>query len=205
MSFTRIKYDNDAYDLKINREIGPGDYRLFKGFNENCKKCSSYDGSRNSKSDVAIVGSDSDNQWGSMAEAESYLTNRVNKLTDSNVYGSNDGYKNLIPKSSDSCVNFLEFEDTRFTNPIEAYRCMDLTSYHYVPFLYVNSQCELQDDRIGLNSRLKVKDSFKVSIPIVKDQDNTLPSNNKLNDSSNLNHDSNLNQGNKEPDLCMNI
>ena len=39
MSFSRINYDNTAYDLKINRSIGPGDYRLFKGYNENCSKC----------------------------------------------------------------------------------------------------------------------------------------------------------------------
>jgi hypothetical protein len=189
MSFTRIKYDNDAYDLKLNRETGPGDYRLLMVNNENCNKCSSYNGTRNSKSDVAIRGSDTTNQWGPMAEIESHLTNRVNKLIDSNGYGVNDEYKKLSTDVPVNCTNFLDFEDTRFTNPIEAYRCMDLTSYHYSPFLYVNSQCEYQEDRIGMNSRLKVKDSFKVSVPKMMDQENVLPKRNQ----------------NEDHNLCMNF
>jgi hypothetical protein len=175
MSFTRTKYDNEAYDLKKERSIGPGDYRLFLGCNENCSKCMSYDGPRNAKSDVSIADEGQTNQWGGMTEVESHLTNRVNKLTDTNIYGRNDAYKNIPTTNKNSCDNMLESEDTRFSFPLEAYRCMDLTAYHYSPFLHVNGQCEIQDDRIGLNSRLRVKDNFVIVKPTPIDQTSILP------------------------------
>jgi hypothetical protein len=178
MSFTRTKYDNEAYDLKMERSAGPGDYRLFLGSNENCEKCISYDGPRNGKSDVSLADGGQINQWGSMAEAESHLTNRVNKLTDTNIYGKNDNYKNIHVTNKNNCNKKLESEDTRFSFPLEAYRCMDLTAYHYSPFLHVNGQCEIQDDRIGLNSRLLIKDTFNVTRPTPLDQTNTLPESN---------------------------
>lgn len=178
MSFSRIKYDNSAYDLKINRSVGPGDYRLFKAYNENCSKCFSYDGPKNAKSDVYTVGnSQTDIEWGSMTEVESYIMNRVNKLVDDNELGKNDSYlKFQVNPIKQTCANTLIAEDTRFTNPIESYRSMDTTVYHYTPFLYSNPQCEIQEDRIGLNSRLRVKDTFKPSPVMVYDQTDTIPS-----------------------------
>jgi hypothetical protein len=175
MSFTRTKYDNEAYDLKMERSTGPGDYRLFIGTNENCGKCMSYDGPRNGKSDVSLADGGQLNQWGGMTEVESHLTNRVNKLTNTNIYGKNDHYNNIPVTNKNKCNNTLESEDTRFSFPLEAYRCMDLTAYHYSPFLHINGQCEIQDDRIGLNSRLRVKDTFIVTKPTPLDQTNTLP------------------------------
>jgi hypothetical protein len=175
MAFTRTKYDNEAYNLKLNRSTEPGDYRLFLNNNENCNKCLSYDGPRNSKSQVSIP--DSTNQWSGMADAESFLTNRVNKLISHNEYGKNDLYKNIKTTDVQVCNNNLFSEDTRFTNPLESYRCMDTTAYKYSPFLYIDSQCEIQDDRIGLNSRLKVRDTHTITNPILKDQSIFLPPN----------------------------
>ena len=177
MSFSRTRYDNAAYDLKLNRSVAPGDYRLFKGYNENCSKCYSYDGPKNAKSDVSTVGNNlCDTEWGPMAEIESHITNRVNKLVDDNEYGKNDFYLKLpISLIKPTCTATLISEDTRFTNPLEAYRSMDTTSYHYIPFLYTNPQCEIQEDRIGLNSRLKVKDTYKPQNTDFIDQSSTLP------------------------------
>ena len=175
MSFTRTKYDNEAYDLKLERSTGPCDYRLFFGSNENCGKCISYDGPKNAKSDVSIADEGNINQWGRMTEVESHLTNRINKLTDTNIYGKNDNYKNIPVTNKNNCEKILESEDTRFSFPLEAYRCMDLTAYHYSPFLHINGQCEIQDDRIGLNSRIRVKDSFSIIKPTLIDQTDILP------------------------------
>lgn len=175
MSFNRIKYDNESYDLKMERSTAHGDYRLFLANNENTTKCLSYDGPRNAKSDVSLATHDTPNQWPAMTDVESHLTNRVNKLIDYNAYGKNDSYKKLQVTNNVNCSDNISFEDSRFTNPIEAYRCMDLTSYHYSPFLHVNPQCEIQDDRIGLNSRLRIKDTFKVVRPQPLDQASILP------------------------------
>lgn len=175
MSFTRSKYDNETYDLKMERSIAPGDYRLFIGTNENCEKCLSHDGIINAKSDVSLADDGNDNQWGALAEAESHLTNRVNKLIDANTYGKNDGYKNLTITNKSTCKDNNFNEDTRFSFPLEAYRCMDLTAYHYSPFLHVNNQCEIQDDRIGMNSRSYVKDNFVPQKPNLIDQSEIFP------------------------------
>jgi hypothetical protein len=189
MSFSRIKYDNSAYDLKLNRSVGPGDYRLFKGYNENCSKCYSYDGPKNAKSDVYTVGNNEcDTEWSSMTEVESHLTNRVHKLVDDNEFGKNDSYLQLhVNPIKPACSETLISEDTRFTNPLEAYRSMDTTSYHYSPYLYVNPQCEIQGDRIGLNSRLRVKDTFKPNLTTPIDQSIILPhGNNNIQDELSL-------------------
>lgn len=188
MSFNRIKYDNEAYNLRINRSIAPGDYRLYLGGNESCDKCLSYDGPRNAKSQNSLPHSNSSNQWTGMTEVESYLTNRVNKLTDYNNYGKNDNYKNIKTENKSLCNSVLAAEESRFTNPIEAYRCMDTTSYKYSPFLYVDPQCEIQDDRIGLNSRLKVRDTHVTIKPNLKDQSVFLPPNSNENIDYTLNY-----------------
>jgi hypothetical protein len=177
MSFSRIKYDNEAYDLQLNRSVAPGDYRLFHNYNENCDKCYSQDGVRNSKSDSAIT-----SQWANMADAESLLTNRVNKLIDYNAYGANDMYKNVPIITVPNCDNSLAAEDTRFSYPLEAYRSMDTTNYHYSPHLFSNPQCEIQDDRIGMNSRLRIKDTFKPTPVNLIDQVSILPKGTQLMD-----------------------
>jgi hypothetical protein len=175
MSFNRIKYDTPAYDLKMKRATEPGDYRLFLAANESCDKCLSFDGPRNAKSDVSLVTSETTNQWGPMTEIESHITNRVNKLINHNEYNKNDSYKDFEVTNKIPCKEGLIAEDTRFTNPLESYRSMDTTNYKYSPFLHVNPQCEIQDDRIGLNSRLRVKDTFVVQRPNMIDQTPTLP------------------------------
>ena len=212
MSFSRIKYDTTSYDLKIQRETNPGDYRLFKGYNENCSRCFSYDGPKNAKSDVSLTEQDTyieSSQWSSMTETESYLTNRVNKLTDDNTYGKNDYYKNLPVVNKNACNTILESEDTRFTAPIEAYRCIDATSYHFSPYLSVNPQCEVQnnDDKIGINSRLKVKDTFIPNKPNIIDQSIILPDNQKnlkYSDNNDTNNDTNNDRNNDTNNFCKN-
>ena len=39
MSFSRLPYDKCAYAQKMKRSVTPGDYRLYMGYSENCKKC----------------------------------------------------------------------------------------------------------------------------------------------------------------------
>ena len=193
MSFSRIKYDNEAYDLQLNRSVAPGDYRLYQNYNENCEKCYSSDGPRNSRSDAAIT-----SQWGNMAEAESLLTNRVNKLIDHNAYGSNDMYKNVPIITVPNCSTSLAAEDTRFSYPLEVYRSMDLTNYHYSPYLFSNPQCEIQDDRIGMNSRLRVKDTFKPTFTNLIDQVSILPKGGQLMDDE-------LSQPSSVENMCNNL
>jgi len=162
MSFNRLQYDDAAYDLQMERAVKPGDYRLFQGSYDNCEECYPYNQPTNSKSQVSITRSKQEKGFGSMAEIESELTNRVNPLTQSNNYGKNDKYKNAKVFNKNLCSNQIESEDTRFTNPIDNYRGMSLTGFHFTPYLHVNPQCHIQSTRHreGNSTRLMVRDCF---------------------------------------------
>ena len=163
MSFNRIKYDSCAYDLKMERSTQPGDYRLYANYAENCDQCFSLDGPVGSKSDVSLVRKNEDLSFTNMADVESALSWRRQKLTDCNTALDDLGADKLVHKKT--CTSKLVAEDTRFTNPLDNYRAMSLTSYMVSPYLPVNPQCNIQpnDDKLGLNSRLFVKDTYKQS------------------------------------------
>ena len=173
MSFNRIRYDNCAYDLQMGRSVGPGDYRLYGSFAENCDQCLSYDGPIGAKSDVSIVKKPLDLSFKEMAEVESELSWRNQLLTKCN--NNNTPINKYKPNHKPSCSKKLTSEDTRFTHPIDNYRCMSLTNYQVEPYLHVNPQCHVQEDRIGMNSRLHAKDIYKIPVQDFLDNGEALP------------------------------
>jgi hypothetical protein len=175
MSFNRTKYDNCAYDLQMGRSTAPGNYRLFGSFAENCDQCMSYDGPVGSKSDVSLAKKPLDLSFKDMAEVESKLSWRNQLLTKCNDNTTPLGTIELNHKPS--CNKKLSGEDTRFTHPLDNYRCMSLTTYQVEPYLHVNPQCHVQEssDRIGMNSRLSVKDSYQQPGPDFLDKGEALP------------------------------
>jgi hypothetical protein len=181
MSFNRIRYDNSAYDLQMNRSTAPGDYRLFGSFAENCDQCLSYDGPIGSKSEVSTVKTPLDLSFKEMAQVESELSWRNKVLTKSNNNSSPIDKHTLHHKPS--CTKKLAPEDTRFTHPIDNYRCMSLTSLQVEPYLHINPQCHVQEsgDRIGINSRLYAKDSYRVPAHEFLDKGESLPKEIKVN------------------------
>lgn len=160
MSFNRQSYDKGAYDLQNIRSTQPGDYRLFSSYAERLDSCFSYNGPPNSKADVSLVRKQTDLNNKNMAEVESNLSWRNHRLTKLNNNYNPLDEKKLINKNT--CNNKLVSEDTRFTHPIDNYRAMSLTPYFYEPYVPINPQCHIQEtyDRIGLNSRMKAKDSY---------------------------------------------
>ena len=175
MAFSRIKYDDCATKLKTEREVAPGNYRLFPGFVENCQQCFSEFGPVGSKADVSSAKNSCSLDWSGMAQVESDLTNRNIPLTDCNENATNTTYNKNPVYNKTACTPLLNSEDTRFSNPIQAYRSMSLTDYQLQPFLYSNPQCHVQDDRIGLNSRNKAKDTYTLTMPNIVDQGNVFP------------------------------
>lgn len=173
MSYNRINYDDSAYSLEINRSIGPGDYRLHKYFAENNNVCFSYDGPIGNKADVSLVNS---KQYSDeMVQIESELSWRNHTLIKSNN-NTTFPLKNTIVNKL-NCSKELVMEDTRFTHPIDNYRCMSLTAYQYEPYLSINPQCHVQEstDRIGLNSRLHSKDTYIQPLQNFWDDGSSLP------------------------------
>jgi hypothetical protein len=175
MSSNRTSYDPKAYDLEINRSIGPGDYRLFGSFAENRNQCFSSFGPVGAKSDVSTAKAPLDLHFGPMAAVESELSWRRKLLSKNNEDENN--MPNFPVYNKQSCSKKLTSEDTRFTFPLDNYRSMSLTSYMLTPYLPVNPQCHIldSDDLIGLNSRLWAKDNFKAVMPTPLDQCADLP------------------------------
>jgi hypothetical protein len=159
MSFNRLSYDQCAYDLKMDRSTLPGDYRLYGSYAENCNQCYAMDGPGNSKSDVSLARDGNDLSYTNMADIENQLSWRRKKLNECNdPPGQLD---DKVLRNKPVCSNKLIPQDTRFTNPLDDYRGMSLTSYMVNPYLPINPQCVVQnnDDKYGLNSRLYVKDN----------------------------------------------
>jgi hypothetical protein len=175
MSFNRIKYDSCAYDLQMGRSTGPGDYRLYAPYAENCDQCISLTGPVGAKSDVSLVKENMELSFKDMAQVESELSWRNQLLTKCNLNSSPIGKHKVNHKQT--CSKKLEPEDTRFTHPIDNYRSMSLTSFQVEPYLHVNPQCHVQEsgDRIGLNSRLRAKDLYKMPEQEFWDKGEALP------------------------------
>ncbi len=175
MSFNRTKYDNCAYTLQVDRSVKQGDYRLFAPFAENCNECYSYDGPINSRSDVSLVKKPSETCFQDMAQTESELSWRNQLISKCNNNSSPLDKHKVHHKPT--CSKKLTPEDTRFTNPIDNFRSMSLTNYQVSPYLPVNPQCHVQEinTRVGLNSRLTSKDSYKAPSQEFWDNGEALP------------------------------
>jgi hypothetical protein len=173
MSFNRSIYDKEAYDLQLNRSTQPGDYRLFASFAERLDSCFSYNGPVNAKSDVSLVREQTNLNNEKMAQTESDLSWRNQRLSKSNKNYNPLNDKKLINKTN--CNNKLVSEDTRFTHPIDNYRAMSLTEYFYEPYVHVNPQCHIHDPRLGLDSRLSAKDAYVLPKQHFWDNGSALP------------------------------
>lgn len=177
MSFSRINYDESAYDLKMERSTRPGNYRLFPKYYESSEKCYSYNDPTNGQQQVSLVRDHDDMSFKDMAHVESMLTNRVKPLQNGNKEGKNDEHLNEELHHKQNCTNYLEAEDTRFTHPIDTYRGMSTTEFHFTPYLHVNPQCKFQTNlgKIGSSSRLSVKDTYNMPDQNAWDQGEGLP------------------------------
>ena len=182
MSFSRLIYDKEAYDLELKRSTNPGNYRLFGLFAENTNQCISYDGPIGSKIDVSTVKPLNSLNNVDMIQLESDLSWRNHKNSKFNDNNINiiDKY-NLVDKSN--CSIDLIAQDTRFTHPINNYRSMSLTDYEMTPYLHVNPQSYIQtiNDRHGLDSRNFTKDNYKYPNQEIINVDNSLPPSENLN------------------------
>ena len=175
MSFNRTKYDKCAYDLQMGRSRDPGNYRIAPEFAENCNECFSANGPVGSKADVSLTKERGELRFGTMADTESHLSWRHQQLTKCNKLSQPFGKFKVNHKPV--CSNKLTPEDTRFTFPIDNYRGMSLTTYMVSPYLPVNPQCHIQEscDRIGFNSRLSAKDSYRPQKVEMWDKGEALP------------------------------
>ena len=178
MAFSRLPYDKTAYELQIKRSTNEGTYRLFPSFGENKFPCFASDGIIGSKSDVSLTRCQTNLNNENMIDAENKLSWRHKLLSKDNIDINPIEHVDVIHKQQ--CINKLSPEDTRFTYPLDDYRCMSLWDYEYIPYLHVNPQCYIQeiDDKIGLNTRLYAKDIYKTPKHNFWDTGSSLPTEN---------------------------
>jgi hypothetical protein len=165
MSFNRLRYDDCATKLHNKRSVGIGEYRLSFNNVENNNQCYSLTGPIGSKSDTSTAKNNCSINWGEMTQIESDLQSRNIPASECNENATNLNYSKNKVFDKKVCNSMLNTEDTRFTNPIQSYRSMSLTAYQLQPWLFSNPQCHIQDDRIGLGSRIIVKDNYKLNCP----------------------------------------
>ena len=97
MSFNRMRYDNCATKLHVERSVGEGNYRLFPGSVESPDECLSFDGPRGSKTDVSTAKNSCSLNWSDMTHIESELQSRNVQTVDCNANKTNlDYYKNTV-------------------------------------------------------------------------------------------------------------
>jgi hypothetical protein len=183
MAFSRPNYDDSVYNLQIKRSTEGGDYRLNPDYAENINPCYMEQGIIGAKSDVSLVREQINLSNESMVDVENELSWRCKPLSKSNNNNSPFEKFKLIHKNN--CGNCLP-EDTRFTHPIDNYRSMSLLNYEITPYVHVNPQCYIQsiNDKIGLNSRLYIKDNHRYPNQNSWDNGDSLP---KENPSLNIN------------------
>ena len=99
MSFSRINYDESAYDLKMERSKAPGDYRLFPNSGEHCKQVYPYNDPTNAKSQVSLVKKDDDLTYGEMAQVESLLTRLLKEINRSKATSPTPTQKLAVAKN----------------------------------------------------------------------------------------------------------
>ena len=179
MAFSRTNYDSKVYNLQIKRSTDENDYRLNPLFAENINPCYVEYGIVGSKADVSLVREQTNLSNELMVDAESQLSWRSRPATKNN-HNINpfDKFVKFNKKNCDSSAkNTLTPEDTRFSHPIDNYRSLSLLEYEFTPYLHTNPQCYIQtiDDKIGLNSRLFAKDSYKIPKQNQWDKGEALP------------------------------
>lgn len=175
MSFNRTRYDECATTAYTSRSVNEGNYRLYPGYVENAQECYSYNGPRNAISDVSTTDKNVLLDWGKMANVESQLQSRTISLSRCNEHQADMDYVKNKTINKTECAVGLNVEDSRFTNPIQSYRSLSTLDLQLQPFLFSNPQCHVIDDRIGLDSRNKIKDSYTMPPARVLDTGQSLP------------------------------
>ena len=173
---SRTKYDNDFYNEFINDQKKEGNYRIDNNYSENNSKCYSLFGPRqnNNKSNTEI----NDYNMSDRKEIESFLKNldmptsrsMNNRTLNDKNNKLNEFLKNKQMNNYNECNKLLDDNNTRLNNDILELKSVNINRFEYPiinPVFQVFSGFEnteqVNNDRNGLNSRLKAKDNYKLN------------------------------------------
>lgn len=162
--YTRLSYDNCAYDDKLDDSVGPLQYIMDANKVRNCEACLPQTGSM-LKYGVAIPPDNNEPgsvQNGNLINLESILTNRNVKNSRCKRNGINPinptAYKFKNPRM---CNKFMNPVSTRLEDPSANYRDLSINRFHD---LNRNPQANLFWN-FETNTSLEAKDNYDHEIP----------------------------------------
>lgn len=171
---SRINFDKNYYNEFVNQQTNVGEYRLNKIYAENDNKCYSLNGPRqnNYKANTEVLSYNLMDR----KEIENYLRNLDvynSKYNNSNTLANK---KNKLDKLLDNkninnyfeCDKILNYNYTRLNNDILDNKSVNINRFEYPiiePSKYVyygvKNTDQKDNERNGINSRLKAKDNYK--------------------------------------------
>jgi hypothetical protein len=168
MSFTRIQYDECAYNEKINNSQKPMYYKLFKGQAEQCDPCVSSLGPRNfrtyNNSEITKVKQEYPLDMALMTDVDSLLSNRgypnARCMTGRTLKEKDEKIKQIpLGAHAKECDKSHRPEYTRLNIPTDNFRGIYIDRWEEPIIDPVNWLGPFNPD--GRNSKLVVRDSFK--------------------------------------------
>jgi len=173
---SRTKYDNEYFNEFVNQQTNEGNYRINNVYSENNNRCYSLFGPRqnnnNTNSEISSY------NVSDRREIESYLRNLDMPTSRSMNYRTlndkNDKLNDLLKSKQlntfNECNNFLDINNTRLDNDLRDFKSVNIDRYEYPiiqPLNYVfngfSNTEQVNNDRNGVNSRLRAKDSYKLN------------------------------------------
>lgn len=163
--FTRMQYDNDAYDERIGRSTRPMNYRLDPNAYVNCNNCYAPNGPRGNMDNSVTVGNQID--LDSILRGLDTINTKINSHQMPVPLGQ---YKlDHLP----ICDNTLETDATRHSNPASNIRGLAPRDMR-LDYPLHDPQCNIFEN-FQINTRLQAKDNHRAVWQVPMNQDNILP------------------------------
>jgi hypothetical protein len=163
--YTRMSYDQGAYDERIARSTDPMLYMLDPNYAVNCNRCFAPYG--------PIAGQQASDAIGEQIDVDSILkgVTKINsKSSQQQIPDSLNHYKLSHYKN---CPDNLEPEYTRFTYPAYDIKGLTTVDLNYDYPLH-DPQCQIFED-FAVNTRLQAKDNHRTIWQVPFDQADLLP------------------------------
>lgn len=138
---TRVRYDKEELSLFDKANIDSNIILLDKSVKENNSACYAAAGARSALSEMKRPMNGTELDLGLKADIESRLMNRGYELNNDKGRTNKDfETNNGVDPSLCGIKETLNFEDSRYTNPVVDYREKYTADYAFTPYLFVNPQ-----------------------------------------------------------------
>ena len=162
---TRVRYDKEELSLFDKANIDSNTILLDKSVKENNSACYAVSGGRSALSEMKRPMDGFQLDLGLKADIESRLMNRGYELNNDKGRTNKDfETNNGVDPGLCGVKETLNFEDSRYTNPVVDYREKYTADYAFTPYLFVNPQDVtamndrfMNPNRYGSSSRYATK------------------------------------------------